>query len=178
MCIRFWAWSDPLLQFASVEVVITTLEDQFGLTVHRYLKRKEVTVLAVCSVAYMLGLPNITNVCLLDSSQVLLWWACVYVLLTYKFMFLWICFQGGIYFFKLIDSYSSGISLMLIALFEVIAIAWGYGQLRPWFLEIQGDIWMVFVINGVYYTVHCIWCIALRFDILAQIYCKIHKWSQ
>ena len=36
--------------------------------------------------------------------------------------------QGGIYFFKLIDSYSSGISLMLIALIEVIAVAWGYGK--------------------------------------------------
>lgn len=38
-----------------------------------------------------------------------------------------IILQGGIYFFKLIDTYSSGISLMLIAFFEVIAVAWGYG---------------------------------------------------
>ena len=38
-------------------------------------------------------------------------------------------FQGGIYFFQIIDKYSSGISLMLIALFEVIAITWCYGKL-------------------------------------------------
>ncbi|ELU15127.1 hypothetical protein CAPTEDRAFT_142937 [Capitella teleta] len=85
-------------QFASVEVVLTTLDDHFGVSLRRILKRKELVVLIVCAFAYLLGLPNITN--------------------------------GGIYFFKLIDTYSSGISLMLIAFFEVIAVAWGYGAHR------------------------------------------------
>ncbi len=35
--------------------------------------------------------------------------------------------QGGIYFFKIIDFYSSAISLMLVAFFEVIAVTWFYG---------------------------------------------------
>ena len=39
-----------------------------------------------------------------------------------------ILFQGGIYFFKIIDFYSSAISLMLVAFFEVIAVAWFYGM--------------------------------------------------
>ena len=39
-----------------------------------------------------------------------------------------VCSQGGIYFFQIIDYYSSGVSLMLIAFFEVAAVAWVYGQ--------------------------------------------------
>ncbi|ESO10226.1 hypothetical protein HELRODRAFT_72882 [Helobdella robusta] len=85
-------------QFASVEVVLTTLKDHIKKPYHRILKRREVVTLVVCVVAYFLGLPNITH--------------------------------GGIYFFKLIDYYSSGISLMLIAFFEVVAINWFYGANR------------------------------------------------
>ena len=36
--------------------------------------------------------------------------------------------QGGIYFFTTIDYYSSGLSLMLIAFFEVTAVTWFYGM--------------------------------------------------
>uniref|UniRef100_A0A1Q3FUS3 Transporter n=1 Tax=Culex tarsalis TaxID=7177 RepID=A0A1Q3FUS3_CULTA len=35
--------------------------------------------------------------------------------------------QGGIYFFQLIDHYAASISIMFIAFFETIAIAWFYG---------------------------------------------------
>jgi len=84
-------------QFASVEVVLTTLQDQFGKTLLKSCRR-EVIVLVVCLVAFVLGLPNI--------------------------------FNGGIYFFKIIDKYSSGISLMLVALFEVVSITWFYGAKR------------------------------------------------
>ncbi|RZC34697.1 SNF domain containing protein [Asbolus verrucosus] len=38
--------------------------------------------------------------------------------------------QGGIYFFQLIDHYAASISIMYLAFFEVIAIAWFYGVWR------------------------------------------------
>ncbi|XP_048522305.1 sodium- and chloride-dependent GABA transporter ine isoform X2 [Dendroctonus ponderosae] len=38
--------------------------------------------------------------------------------------------QGGIYFFQLIDHYAASISIMYLAFFEVIAIAWFYGAFR------------------------------------------------
>ena len=39
-------------------------------------------------------------------------------------------FEGGIYFFQIIDYYTAAISLMYIALFETIAIVWLYGVRR------------------------------------------------
>ncbi|XP_066277294.1 sodium- and chloride-dependent GABA transporter ine-like isoform X3 [Branchiostoma lanceolatum] len=48
-------------QFCTVEVIITTLYDHFHPLIRKYLKRKEVLVLLVCCVSYLLGLPNITQ---------------------------------------------------------------------------------------------------------------------
>ena len=56
------SWYQLFFQFASVEVVITTLEDHFGPTLYKLFQRKEVLVLCVCVVAYFLGFPSITNV--------------------------------------------------------------------------------------------------------------------
>jgi len=39
-------------------------------------------------------------------------------------------FQGGIYFFTIIDYYAAAISLMYIALFETVGIVWIYGTKR------------------------------------------------
>ncbi|XP_078589306.1 sodium- and chloride-dependent GABA transporter 1-like [Branchiostoma floridae x Branchiostoma japonicum] len=48
-------------QFCTVEVIITTLYDHFHPLIRKYLKRKEVLVLIVCCMSYLLGLPNITQ---------------------------------------------------------------------------------------------------------------------
>ncbi|XP_013413993.1 sodium- and chloride-dependent GABA transporter ine [Lingula anatina] len=85
-------------QFAMVEVIITSLEDHFGRFIYRFLRRKELLVLVVCVISFLIGLIYIT--------------------------------QGGIYFFRLVDAYAAGISLMYLAFFEVVAIVWIYGANR------------------------------------------------
>jgi solute carrier family 6 (neurotransmitter transporter, taurine) member 6 len=49
-------------QFATVEVIVTSLKDSFGPLVRRYLKRNEILVLIVCIVCLVCGLPNIFQV--------------------------------------------------------------------------------------------------------------------
>lgn len=46
-------------QFAGVEVVVTAIQDQFALQIKKYLKRKELLVLIVCTVSFLAGLPNV-----------------------------------------------------------------------------------------------------------------------
>ncbi|XP_060075999.1 sodium- and chloride-dependent GABA transporter ine-like [Ylistrum balloti] len=48
-------------QFASVEVIVTTLNDHFGKQVKKYLKRKEVLVFIVCAFSFLCGLPNVAQ---------------------------------------------------------------------------------------------------------------------
>ncbi|KAI1900983.1 hypothetical protein AGOR_G00055460 [Albula goreensis] len=48
-------------QFAMVEVLVTFVMDGFGLKVLRVLKHKEVLVLVVCLVGFVLGIPHITQ---------------------------------------------------------------------------------------------------------------------
>ncbi|XP_078083446.1 sodium- and chloride-dependent GABA transporter 1 isoform X2 [Mustelus asterias] len=48
-------------QFAMVEVMVTSLMDAWGKNLLQFLKRKEIVVLVVCFVAFMLGIPNVTQ---------------------------------------------------------------------------------------------------------------------
>ncbi|XP_059192763.1 sodium- and chloride-dependent GABA transporter 1 isoform X2 [Centropristis striata] len=48
-------------QFATVEVAITFIKDEFGPQVLRYLKREELLALAVCVLCFVLGIPHITK---------------------------------------------------------------------------------------------------------------------
>ncbi|XP_037093533.1 sodium- and chloride-dependent GABA transporter ine-like isoform X2 [Pollicipes pollicipes] len=48
-------------QFATLEVVITTLQDAYGKWIKEYLKRHEVLVLMICLVSCVLGLPHVTQ---------------------------------------------------------------------------------------------------------------------
>ena len=49
-------------QFATLEVVITTLQDAYGKWIKAYLKRHEVLVLLMCFVSFVLGLPHVMQV--------------------------------------------------------------------------------------------------------------------
>ncbi|XP_062887378.1 sodium- and chloride-dependent GABA transporter ine isoform X2 [Mobula hypostoma] len=48
-------------QFAMVEVMATSLMDTHNKYLLKYLKRKEFVVLVVCAVAFLLGIPNVTQ---------------------------------------------------------------------------------------------------------------------
>uniref|UniRef100_A0AAX7TH88 Transporter n=1 Tax=Astatotilapia calliptera TaxID=8154 RepID=A0AAX7TH88_ASTCA len=48
-------------QFATVEVAVTYIKDEFGVKVLPFLKREELLVLAVCFVCFVLGIPHITK---------------------------------------------------------------------------------------------------------------------
>ena len=38
-------------------------------------------------------------------------------------------FQGGFYFFNLLDRFAAGFSILIAVLFESIAVSWIYGNL-------------------------------------------------
>ncbi|KAK5871465.1 hypothetical protein PBY51_004347 [Eleginops maclovinus] len=48
-------------QFATVEVAITFIKDEFGPQVLRFIKREELLTLAVCIVGFTLGIPHVTK---------------------------------------------------------------------------------------------------------------------
>ncbi|XP_018020299.1 sodium- and chloride-dependent GABA transporter ine isoform X2 [Hyalella azteca] len=85
-------------QFATVEVIVTSLQDAFPTWIKKKLRRHEILAFLVCLFCFTLGLPNL--------------------------------FEGGIYYFHLVDYYSSAISLMYLAFFEVVAVVWCYGAER------------------------------------------------
>ncbi|XP_056450857.1 sodium- and chloride-dependent GABA transporter ine [Gadus chalcogrammus] len=49
-------------EFGMVEVMVTSLKDSYGKQLNRYFKRKELFVLAVCSVAFLFGIPYVLQV--------------------------------------------------------------------------------------------------------------------
>uniref|UniRef100_A0A673Y5L7 Transporter n=1 Tax=Salmo trutta TaxID=8032 RepID=A0A673Y5L7_SALTR len=49
-------------QFAMVEVMVTSLMDEFGGPLMKFLRHKEMLVLAVCSTAFLLGIPHVMQV--------------------------------------------------------------------------------------------------------------------
>lgn len=55
-------------QFAMVEVLVTSLLDEFYHTLMRIFKMKELLVLAVCCVALLLGIPCVMQVSCMNSD--------------------------------------------------------------------------------------------------------------
>ena len=49
-------------QFTMVETLVTTINDEFGFYVKKYLKRREFLVLIICVILFCLCLPNICPV--------------------------------------------------------------------------------------------------------------------
>ena len=49
-------------QFATVEVMITSLKDGYGDMIEKYLKRHEVLVLLVCLASFLVGIPYVFKV--------------------------------------------------------------------------------------------------------------------
>lgn len=49
-------------QFATVEVIITSIKDAYGRWIRLNLKRHEILVLLVCMVSFVCGIPNIMQV--------------------------------------------------------------------------------------------------------------------
>lgn len=62
-------------------------------------------------------------------------------------------FQGGIFFFQLIDHYAASISIMYLSFFELVAISWcfGIGRLKKSIREMTGET------PSIYFT-FC-WCV-------------------
>ncbi|XP_042891761.1 sodium- and chloride-dependent GABA transporter ine-like [Penaeus japonicus] len=48
-------------QFANVEVIITSLQDEFPKWIKKYLKHHEILVMIVCLISFISGLPNVTE---------------------------------------------------------------------------------------------------------------------
>ncbi|XP_053181799.1 sodium- and chloride-dependent GABA transporter ine isoform X1 [Scomber japonicus] len=48
-------------QFATVEVAVTFIKDEFGHKIMGFLKREELLTLAVCIICFLLGLPHVTQ---------------------------------------------------------------------------------------------------------------------
>uniref|UniRef100_A0A3P8U9M3 Transporter n=1 Tax=Amphiprion percula TaxID=161767 RepID=A0A3P8U9M3_AMPPE len=48
-------------QFATVEVGVTFIKDEFGPKILRFLKREELIVLSVCIICFALGIPHVTK---------------------------------------------------------------------------------------------------------------------
>lgn len=105
------------IKFAIVEVVVTSIQDGFPNWIRKRLVYHELLVLIICAVSFWCGIPNIFQVSncthpYVDTIDII------------------ISFQGGIYFFQLIDHYAASVSIMFLAFFQIIAIAWFYGANR------------------------------------------------
>lgn len=105
-----------------VEVMVTSLMDEFHQHLMTFFKRKELFVLAICGAACLLGIPLVmqvrTGIYRMSLNQS--------VSLTNELVSL----QVGIYVFQLMDHYTAIVSIMFLAFFEVIAICWIYGKQR------------------------------------------------
>lgn len=105
----------------------TSIQDGFPNWIKRLLLCHEMLVLIICTVSFLFGLPNVTQVRLKTGKGLK---KCRVSFPERVFSTFFFTPQGGIYFFQLIDHYAASISIMFLAFFEVIAISWFYGVSR------------------------------------------------
>jgi len=110
-----------------VEVMVTSLMDEFNQQVISIFKRKELFVLAICGVALLFGIP-----CVMQVN------ASTYCINFNQMMAKLhdpqdpdecVSFQVGIFVFQLMDHYTAIVSIIFLAFFEIIAICWCYGEI-------------------------------------------------
>lgn len=58
-----------LFQFALVEVVITSLTDSYQEWIKKYIRSHEVLVFIICLIAFLFGLPHLTQVLFLTFRK-------------------------------------------------------------------------------------------------------------
>ncbi|UYV61818.1 SLC6A1 [Cordylochernes scorpioides] len=101
--------------FCTVESLITGLVDEFATTLRPH--RKKFTLLVV-AIQFLLGIPLVTQVGVCPPMSTV----------RTDNMVLW---QGGMYWFQLMDYYSaSGATLLTVVFFEIAGLAWVYGYKR------------------------------------------------
>ena len=96
-------------QFCAVEGLVTGIVDNWPCSLTRH--RKKFT-LGLCILLFLLGVPMCTEVTL------------SILISTFHVSML----QGGIYLFILMDNYCAGMSLILVCLFQSVAIGWVCGD--------------------------------------------------
>lgn len=102
-------------QFAMVEVMVTSLMDEFYQQLIAFFKRKEFFVLAVCGVAFLLGIP-----CVLQVNSISFDWLLETMwTLVSSFYF---CLGGHLCF-------STDGPLHCHSLYHVFSIFWGHGHM-------------------------------------------------
>lgn len=122
-----------------VEVLVTSLMDEFYQTLIKFFRRKELFVLAICGFAFLLGIP-----CVMQVLIVIYWINFRPISIEMKkvinLMYLPFSVQVGIYVFQLMDHYTAIVSIMFLAFFEVIAICWSYGEKKRVQLCVFSDV--------------------------------------
>lgn len=113
-------YSPYVTQFVSLEALMTSVTDLYPNLIRRG-HRRELLLLFVCIICFLIGLVMITPV-----SRVYLVQMNSSLSVVEKCDFL--SPQGGLYVFQVYDHFScSGASLLLLSIFQSVAIGWIYG---------------------------------------------------
>lgn len=109
-------------QFGNMEGITTAVLDEFP-QLRQNTFHKALFLAALCFCFYLMGLLLVTDVSVLQRGRVSGHHACPVVTPHSPSLYS----QGGIYWFTLIDSFSTSFGLIIIALFMCLGISFFYG---------------------------------------------------